>query len=64
MKFPWTIIVGLVLVGLGAAGWVLGAIESVGAPALVEPGQYLLVSGVSLLTGKGIDAVQERVVEG
>ena len=60
MRWPWSLIAGLVLLAVGVVLLVVGAVAA-GAEELIDPGTYTLTSGISLLAGQGIDAVQDRI---
>lgn len=62
MPFPWSIIIGFVLLAVGIALIVIGVLVE-GADELTTYGSPVLGAGLGMLTGKGADAIQARVTD-
>jgi len=60
MPFPWSMVIGFVLLAVGVALAVVGALVE-GADLLVTIGTPIIGAGVGALTGKGADVVQAKV---
>jgi len=60
MPFPWSIIIGFVLLGVGIALILVGVLVE-GASELTTYGSPVLGAGLGMLTGKGADVVQTAI---
>lgn len=59
MPFPWSLLVGFVLLAVGVGLAVAGVVVPDGEQ-LLDVGLPIVGAGLGALTGKGVDAVQAR----